>query len=169
MGELPPLNFHCLIISSLPLPLPLSFAFPIRYSHLLKNLLHWHPIPFFFSQVTLKVNFSFIMRSSTVAFLLCATSAAANSVLVKRQYCSPNYFQCQPAGATSSDVPATGSGLASLYYDILRSIKIYTARETSLLAEDLEARDTPNICCKSTQAFTYAVARELTIARCCKH
>ncbi|KAL8896328.1 MAG: hypothetical protein Q9207_007762 [Kuettlingeria erythrocarpa] len=52
--------------------------------------------------------------SAILAFLVASTSAADG--------CGENYSRCSPKGATSTDTPAVGTDLATLYTNLLNSV-----------------------------------------------
>ena len=66
------------------------------------------------------------MLTSSLAFvtsLFTIVLVCVNShQLVARQNCADNYNKCSPPGATATDTPTIGSGLSSLYVNILDSI-----------------------------------------------
>lgn len=88
--------------------------------------------------------------SMFVLFNLTLLSLVSASSLVSRQSCDVNYTPCQPSGASSSDVPTTGPGLAPLYNDLLASVKNVAQRSLYENADSaLISRDSPSMCCNS--------------------
>ncbi|KAL8996091.1 MAG: hypothetical protein Q9169_004330 [Polycauliona sp. 2 TL-2023] len=87
-----------------------------------------------------------------VSFALIATSASVR--LEPRASCAENYSKCDPKGADSTDSPAIGTDLASLYGDLVNSVQgansklrrdFTPARDE--LSSLLEARASANLCC----------------------
>lgn len=84
--------------------------------------------------------------SAILAFLVATTSAADG--------CGEDYSRCSPKGATSTDTPAVGTDLATLYTDLLSSVNgVKKSKRAAREARDevdlaLESRATPsNLCC----------------------
>ncbi|KAI9811055.1 MAG: hypothetical protein M1827_005637 [Pycnora praestabilis] len=69
--------------------------------------------------------------------------------LVARQQCGTNYQQCNPSGVKSDVTPEVGSGLSSLYVDVLDSISgVKRKRDLEQTSDLLEVRATPKpLCC----------------------
>lgn len=66
--------------------------------------------------------------------------------------CQSGYTPCQPAGATGTALPPVGTGLASLYTDLLSSIGGIKAPADHVEGHGMNvvARDDPQICCMAS-------------------
>ena len=91
-----------------------------------------------------------VLLGSALVFLTPLSSSATSPGLEKRQDCAASYTQCTPAGASSMSVPGIGSGLSSMYVDLLDSINGISARKRDVV-EDIDrlfaARSSPDLCC----------------------
>lgn len=94
------------------------------------------------------------MLSASLIFLttllLPSLASTHSSNLVARQDCPNNYSKCSPSGATATNTPGIGSGLSSLYVNILDSIggvKV-KVRDAEDLPEGLQPRaPSDSVCC----------------------
>ena len=76
--------------------------------------------------------------------------SAKSSEIHARQDCENNFSKCSPPGATSTSVAEPGSGLSSLYVDLLDSISGVKSRRNGFSNGDIlwaRASQT-DICCK---------------------
>ena len=121
------------------------------------DLLFPHPRPsvslIIHSQsVLIKLNMWTFVLASVLLSLLSPHASVVAWRLGKRQDCGSNYSQCSPSGASSTAMPEIGSGLSSLYVDLLHSIKGISAanrrRAINELSVLVKRSTSPNVCCK---------------------
>ena len=89
---------------------------------------------------------------------LLPISATDNSGLVVRADCNEIFSRCSPDGATTSDTPAIGNSLSTLYVDLLNSInKVQNVeRDLDNKGSVLSIRASGSICCITFQ-FLFAL------------
>ena len=82
-------------------------------------------------------------------FSVLQLSLIYGSGLAIRADCNENFSRCSPKGAITSDAPAIGNSLSTLYVDLLGSINEVQKVERSIDREGpvLSSRASGTICC----------------------
>ena len=84
-------------------------------------------------------------------FLSCAHIALCDDSLHARAACSSSYTACNPKGAATTNEPPVGTGLSSLYVDVVDTLDSanLAKREAQHARGLIEARASGgNLCCK---------------------
>ncbi|TKA62357.1 hypothetical protein B0A49_10671 [Cryomyces minteri] len=98
------------------------------------------------------------MHSTTAALAVFLGAALATPLEhVARDTCGSNYIACSPPGATSNRAPAVGSGLASLYTDLLTSVRGITFSSKRDVSSLGRRANSASVCCaQGTQCLLLA-------------
>ena len=99
-----------------------------------------------------------VMRCSSrsAVFLLTSFTCISEAALLRRQNCGMDYTTCAPEGATRTNSPSVGTGLAPLYRNLLDSIKgIQGFKREVNVENELMRRESLSMCCKSSTPTIY--------------
>lgn len=145
-----------------------SLAFPLSAPELLHTVstppstcFHTDLEPF--AQSVRSINFAFIMLQSTAIFLLLLSYAhiiACDDNLHARAACSSSFTVCNPKGAATTNEPPIGTGISSLFVDVVDTIDSanLAKRDAGRGHGIIETRASGgSLCCKSLASMKIMV------------